>query len=485
MSAPKARVLVIGAGPAGLAASVRLLEEAGSRIDLRLVHQGHHLGGKAASYRDVRGHLVEHGWHMVVGFYDRMRRLMRRAGVEPDDVLSSIGNESLVLESRTGRLHKLASRDVTLSDPPVPLRDGVNLVRFLKFADRLCRSGADLRQYDDVCIRTFAVQHGLYPHTVHYSVLRVFQELYFNFPESISAYHLLQTLKLGPPGPRSSFSVCRGGYSEQIWGPVGTYIEKLGGRIEPYTLATDWIYDGRRITGVRVGRPDSRGHNEGLSSWKPKRIPLQEGSARVEQDFDWVISTIPVAVLKKMNADDARMWESPYFSRLRNLRSGATVSMTVVTQKPMLGTHRGTVFGLPAPLGIVTNMKHHWNEYRDDPSVGAVLNFVGQEAGFESWTDEQIQRLTFESMARVPGLGDPREAGILYSDIHRNKSDFERILLCEPGVQPFRPGNRTPFENWFVAGDWVENEVDLVCMEGAITSGENAANEVLQRLEGA
>jgi uncharacterized protein with NAD-binding domain and iron-sulfur cluster len=246
-------------------------------------------------------------------------------------------------------------------------------------------------------------------------------------------------------------------------------------------MVLDWIYSGRDVTGLRVASPEGSGHNDGASSWRSPSIPYKAGSERVLRDFDAVVSAIPHAVFVKTNASDHRWWHSSFFSRLRNLRSAATVSMRVRTRR-LIMPFPGPVFGLPAPLGIATNMTPYLDESSSDPDAGTSIHFVGQERGFESWGDDDIVRTTLGRLEAVPGIGSIHDAGIIDTEIHRNRSDFERLLLCEPGVQQFRPGPRTPFRNMFLAGDWVRNDIDIICMEGAIASGQAAADRVLEEL---
>ena len=479
-------VLVIGAGPAGLAAGVRLLEQGAGAVKVKLVHMGHHLGGKAASYRMPDGRFVEHGWHMVVGFYDRMRSLMKRAGI--GEVLRSLGKLSHPYESATGRIHSLDANGnragfaarFALAYDGIPARDKANYARFFAQAFAEVGAGGDLTRHDDVCFNTWAVERGLRPHVTKYSQFRFLREAYFNFPEQISAYHVLQSLRLMADGDRAELSVVDGPYSERIWEPISAYFARLGGEREPYVMATDFVYRGRTVTGVRAVKPDGAGHHDGTTSWTTSQLPAQAGTERLLDGFDAVVCTVPHAVFLTMNRADAAWWSSAYFSRLKNLRSAATVSMVVETEKPVL-PFEGPVFGFPAPLGIAVNMTPYWDEVRAR-GVGSVVAFVGQEHGFESWTDEQIADFTLDNFSRQPQVGDLRQAGIRYQELHRNRSDFERLLLCEPGVNRFRPGPRTPFHNLFLAGDWVRNEVDLICMEGAIASGEAAADLALESL---
>jgi uncharacterized protein with NAD-binding domain and iron-sulfur cluster len=81
--ATKARVLILGGGLGGLATALALTETEAlrDRFDVRIVAQGHRLGGKGASWRSpdprLGARIEEHGIHVIFGFYHNFLRMIR------------------------------------------------------------------------------------------------------------------------------------------------------------------------------------------------------------------------------------------------------------------------------------------------------------------------------------------------------------------------------------------------------------------------
>lgn len=479
-------VLVLGAGPAGLSAAARLLERGAGRVRVRVVDLQGVLGGKAASWRTPDGFVVDHGWHMMVGFYANLFALMRRAGVDPSRALASMAGESHCYEPSDRAVHTMSSEGGRLAVAArftvydgLPLADRANFGRFMTEAFSVATSGERLTHHDDVCFDTWAVERGLRRHVTRYSIFRFLRLAYFNFPEPISAYHVLQTMKHMSTSGEAELFACRGAYTETVWNPIGEYCKRLGATFEPRIAVTDWIYEGDRIVGVRAADALPTGPLAPRSTNAARPLPVVPGTERTLDGFDHVLSTLPLPVVTLMNRRDERMWQSPFFRRLGNMRSCVTLSLTIVTRKPVPRPFRGPLHGFPAPLNFVVDMKPYWSEAALDPNIGSVLVFGGQEGGFESWTDAEILDFTLESFAAA--FGNIAELGIVRTEMHRNREPWETLFLSEPGVESFRPTPRTPFANLFFAGDWVRNAVDVIAMEGAVTSGMEAADMLLER----
>lgn len=132
----------------------------------------------------------------------------------------------------------------------------------------------------------------------------------------------------------------------------------------------------------------------------------------------------------------------------------------------------------------MADYKRHVEEWKRDVRFGSVLGFWGQEHLYEDWSDQRLTDRALEACARRLGLRDPRSTGVVHLDFHRNSAATDQVYLCEPGIDEFRPSVDTPLRNLKLAGDWVRNEVDLLCMEGALDAGQVAARAALRVARG-
>lgn len=71
---------------------------------------------------------------------------------------------------------------------------------------------------------------------------------------------------------------------------------------------------------------------------------------------------------------------------------------------------------------------------------------------------------------------------------HYMRANYEPHALCTlalPGKTVFRmKAERTGYDNLFVTGDWIDNDVHLACVEGAVHSGIRTAREVARKFGG-
>ncbi len=487
----KPLIAVIGAGPAGLAAAARLGRTLGDRAHIQLIHMGHHLGGKAASWEGTDGAPDEHGFHICFGFYRAMFALMDWAGIDRADVLQSGQHRFTFIDDATRELRSFERAANPLrflsnlhSARLMPFVDELNFGRFLGLVSWLVGSGADLRVYDDRCFTAFALEHGLKERATYNSVFRFYRQGYFNWPSEISAYHTLQTHRALASRDDSEMFNFRRPMSEAIWKPIAQRVERLGVERVPFKKWTglrlaqgggrDWV------GGITLTEPEASEHE--LTARWPDYVH-EDHRTDVEIAPDYVVSAIPVEDFKWLRVGDGHLKEQWGFRNVAELNSGSTIALTIETRHPIADFRIPTTSGLRGPLDVITDMKPISAGYRDREEIGSALSLVGQPGEYEGWSDEEILRATLHEIEQIPGVRPSAEWDITRTALHRNLASHERLFLGEPGVQKFRPAAATRLSNLVLAGDWVQNELDIVCMEAAIRSGEKAADLVLEKLE--
>ncbi len=487
--AEKPRILVIGAGPAGLSAAVHLLEEAGRDVRVELVFMGHHLGGKAKSWRDAEGFSVDHGFHAVFGFYEEMKSLARRAGVDLSKALVKSRGVTRYFDDRSGQIIEF---DLA--------RNGwVMLYRFARFpgltpterrqladaAARMARTvsrAPSLEVFDDVCYRAFMLEHGAPPGFLRHPVYRETQDLLFNVPHEISAYIALKGSQLlGHCYYDATYDYVAGGLSERFWDPIARYVERLGGALRIRQKLVRLEIENGKLTACHFGIPDNdRFHQNGKNPW-PAEVPIAEGTSFRDAGAAAVICTLPAACFTELNPGDP-IWSDPFFGNMRNLTSVSTLSLQLWLKRPILQRAEGTIGGLPLPLSYVIDYKRIVPEFRQDPRYGAALEWVGAEGGVAPTADVDLVAAARRDLARVPGFEGTDRDEVVHRVFMRNRANHNRYLLTDPGTLRFRPTVETPVKGLFLAGDWVRNEIDVPTMEGAIRCGKRAARLALKSI---
>jgi len=476
------KVAIIGAGLAGLSAGITILEEL-PEAKVVIYNMGHHPGGRATSWRDAQGFAIDHGFHAIMHSYSEMRKLMKKAGIKEKEALISNQKKSLFYEEDTGKLHQFNNlfNFSSLGKAGVQYgytkKENRQLAKFFLKNLNAIYLKKDIEQYDDVCFSRWLADNGMPENLIKKRLFRFTRDAYFNWPSEVSAYIILLTMRM-MKNPLVYY--VNGNYGEKIIAPLVALFEKLGGKLELTVKLESLRYDDQKITGISLGNPNPTPHDFGMKNWN-REVPILPKTQRTLTDFDALIVAIPVDCFRELNPGEEVFWQ--HFSGIDNLSSVATLSWQLWLEKPVLPELPCAINGLDEPMGTVIDWKPLVEEYKNNERYGSVLQWVGQETGFEDHSDEELKEKILEGFLKIPGARDPRKVGVIQDEFRRNTSNYERFLLTDPGTTQFRPVSKTHFSNLFLAGDWIRNKVDVPTMEGAVVSGQEAAQHVVQQLK--
>ncbi len=472
------KVLVLGAGPAGLAAAIRLKERGGRGVDVQLLTQGHLFGGKASTHRDRDGRTWEHGFHVFFGFYTTLWGLLRRARVDLRSVFARNrgwthfarpdgGFDSLKLS-----VNPLVTWWRFSHGPGLDRRDRLSMIRFALRWGTARAVDPGIAQLDDVCFRVWAGHMGLSARVRDSPRFRFTIEGYFNDPHPISAYVAMRSIQLLSSDARAAeYYYQRVGLSEGVWEPLAAYFERLGGTITPKTKVTGLTLRGDRVVAVEVASPDERVHGCG-GPWG-ERVAVRPETRGTLEDFDAVVCALPRPCLIESGP---ALLERAGLAGIDQLREVVTLSLQAFYAQALPCPRWGAVNGLGAPLPMVIDYQQIGGRWQVSP--GATLSWCGQLAGFEDRSDDELLAGAVAAAARGGFRGVDRQQPVAWA-VRRNSSGYDRFTLTEPGALRYRPRSDVGLENLFLAGDWVRNRIDVPCMEGAAVSGFEAADHVL------
>ncbi len=437
--APK-KVVVLGAGYAGLAAATELLMHG---HDVTLVESRALLGGRAHSFIDQKtGQTLDNGQHILMGCYHGTLELLRQLGVA--DRLYSPPSLAVPFLSEKGR----SSLTATL---PAPLHLFSALLGFgeMNAADKWSAIQLALRLR---CGQQPSAQETVQSWLTRWkqtpnSVRALWEPLCIaalNEPVATASAQLFATVIrqsfLGG-AEDSKILLSKVGLSELFAPEVRQLLKMCGGTLCLQAPVTGLRFEGSQLSEITLG--------DGTT--------LQPEA---------VVSALPWHVLRGLLPAESKLAQA-----CRQMGDAPIVSLHLWLDRPVLDE----------PFVGLLDSPVHWVFSRDHIH-GADANQSGHVvtavvSGARDLIDKsaaELEELTLKEMARF--LPQVSEAKVLHRMIYKSRS---ATFAATPEVETLRPGASTEWSNFWLAGDWTDTGLPAT-IEGAILSGQTAAQSVDQ-----
>ena len=419
------RVAVIGAGWAGLAAAVSLIERG---IPVEVFEASRHLGGRARRVT-VEGLELDNGQHILIGAYVEALRLMRAVGVDPEHAFLR-----LPLELRSAGGFRLQAANLP---PPWHLLVGLLRASGVRLGDRI----ATVRLVTAHRRRGYRLDRD-----------RTVQAWLAQQPDALRAafWEPLCTAALNTPVARASAQVFLNVLRDTIEGDRGAsdlLLPRLDlGALFPEAAARHVTARGGAVRlGASVRRVDRT----------PEGFRLGEG-----ESFTHVVVACAPQHAGALFADLAGL--EPLARRLEHIDYEPIHTCylqypeTAALPFPMLGFHGGLA---------------QWAFDRGALSghrglLACVISGAGVHESFSQ--DELAAALHAELSRALPGLPAPLWTRVI--------AEKRATFSCRVGID--RPANMTPIPNLLLAGDYTASDYPAT-LEAAVRSGVAAAKLVL------
>jgi len=437
----KPDVLVIGGGVAGLSAAVDLVSHDRT---LLLVEQKSRCGGRTYSFvDDVTGDEVDNGQHLMMGCYRSSLSYLEKIGslsrvtvqkrlsvTYRDEHLGPISLRSIPLPGSLGTAAGLLFlKSLSISERLSLLRVGFAL---------LAEGKSDRERVDSLTVKEWLQRHGQSE-----SARRNFWDIICigalnESSERASASLFAKVLReifLGS-SLDSSMVIPGAGLSSVLVDPAVRFIESRRGSVLLNTSVESLIVGEDGITGA-------------ILSDKTRVLPRA------------VVSAIPYFDLPKM-FDRKDRTKLPAIESAGRFISSPILSVHLWFDRPFV--EEEFVGFLGSPIHWVFNKSKILKKESEGRQylclvVSSAGEFVGKGKG-------EIVELSLRELRRF--YPRSKECRVVRSLVIKEK---RATFSPRPGVNAFRPCNRTGIANFFLAGDWTDTGLPAT-IEGAIRSGD-------------
>ncbi len=452
------KVLVIGAGLAGLAASKELVE-AGHKV--HLLESRSLIGGKVSAWRDRDGDWVESGLHVFFGSYRKIFDLMRDVGI-----YQNIDWQEACIPYRLPGGDSFSISSCEFLPSPLNLFGNLPQIRHFSIQDLwnyckaiipiLAKDRAYIDAQDDITFADWVKRAKLSDEMVQKMFLPMTLSLKFIPPHEISAQVVLNVFRLFVADPKGfKIGFLNGSPQEKLTQPILDYLRARG---LSYSL-------NRKVSDLVLERDEQA---------KPRiKAVLASGEAFVADHF---VFALPCHQFQRILS--GHFPGDPYFENLKRF-TGAPVMNAQFWLKERITADRRLQFGAAGHTPVFADMSLSCKDYATADGCSMIESVIAPAAGLSELSNQEVLDMAWQEICSYY----PHLAG---RDLIK-KSSLVRlphsVYAPRPGLEKYRPSQETPIENLFLAGGFTKGHEFFDSMEGAVQSGILAARALLGKIE--
>ena len=477
------RVAIVGAGLAGLATAVDLAD-AGCEVEI--FESRPFVGGKVGSWVDGDGNHLEMGLHVFFGCYYQLFDLMKKVGVLENLRLKEHTHTFINKGGRTGALDFrfltgapfnglkafFTTSQLSLQDK---LQNAIALGTSPIVRGLVDFNGAmkTIRNLDKVSFADWFRSHGGSNGSIKRMWNPIAYALGFIDCENMSARCMLTIFQLF--AVRTEASVLRmleGSPSEYLHKPILEYLEARGTKVYTRRQVREIQFtesaEQTRVTGIVVAQGDAvetiaaDAYVFACDVPGIQRILPQEWRKWSEFDNIYKLDAVPVATVQLRF--DGWVTELNDGEQRKQLNHAAGIDNLLYTAD--------ADFSCFADLALTSPADY----YR--PGQGSLLQLVLTPGDpFIAQSNEAIAHHVLKQVHEL--FPSSRELNMTWYSVVKLAQSLYREA---PGMDAYRPKQKTPVDNFFLAGSYTQQDY-IDSMEGATISGRRAAKVILESLK--
>ncbi|KAH9754192.1 Zeta-carotene desaturase /chromoplastic [Citrus sinensis] len=479
---PKLKVAIIGAGLAGMSTAVELLDQ-GHEVDI--YESRSFIGGKVGSFVDKRGNHIEMGLHVFFGCYNNLFRLMKKIGADKNLLVKdhthtfvNKGGEIGELDFRFPIGAPLHGIRAFLSTNQLKTYDKARnalalalspVVKALVDPDGALK---DIRDLDSISFSDWFLSKGGTRTSIQRMWDPVAYALGFIDCDNISARCMLTIFALFATKTEASLlRMLKGSPDVYLSGPIRKYITDKGGRYScSYRFHLRWgcreiLYDKSAsgetyVRGLAMSKATDKKVVQADAYVAACDVPgikrLLPSSWREMKIFNNIYELVGVPVVTVQLRYNGWVTELQDLERSRQLRQALGLDNLLYTPD--------ADFSCFADLAL-TSPEDYYRE-----GQGSLLQCVltPGDPYMPLPNDEIIRRVAKQVLALFPSS---QGLEVIWSSVVKIGQSLYRE---GPGKDPFRPDQKTPVKNFFLAGSYTKQDY-IDSMEGATLSGRQAS----------